>query len=72
MTGISSIGRRTIKSLIKEFKNDKQYCASSKERKEGYTVKECAEALLAFIKTYYAKSAQHRTPNPENIEHLIR
>jgi len=65
MTGISSIGRRTIKSIIKEFKNDKQYCASSKERKEGYTVKECAEALLAFIKTYYDKEFSEGASKPD-------
>lgn len=53
-TGIVSIGERTIKSLISEFKS-KEKAFSSKVRTTNYTVNSISKRLLTFINKNYLK-----------------
>jgi hypothetical protein len=49
-TGITSIGNRTIKSLIEECKSKESVFL---EKPESYTVKEIADKILIFISRYF-------------------
>lgn len=51
-TGIASIGKRTIKSLIEEFKS-KEPAFRSKPKPKNYTVKSIAKKILDFITKKY-------------------
>jgi 5'-3' exonuclease len=51
-TGIASIGKRTIKSLIEEFKS-KEPAFWKKPKPKNYTVKSIAEKILEFIAKKY-------------------
>jgi hypothetical protein len=54
-TGIASIGNRTIKSLINEFKEKRGTVRRPKRRKVPNTTEGIANELLAFIADYYVK-----------------
>lgn len=54
-TGIASIGNRTIKSLINEFKATSKSPIKIKEGNVPYTTEGIANELLTFIGDYYAK-----------------
>ena len=60
VTGISSIGNRTIQSLILDFKGKEKVF----KRKINYTVNSIARKLLNFIMTYYEPEYSHRTYKP--------
>jgi len=51
-TGISSIGNRTIKSLVRQFKETDDLFRYD-EDSANYTVHSVSEKLLSFIKKYY-------------------
>lgn len=51
-TGIASIGSRTIKSIIREFKA-KQTTLTKGRKPNNYTVNSIGKKLLAFIMPYY-------------------
>lgn len=64
-TGISSIGNRTIKSLINEFKG--KHAESSPLFQQGfqdYTVKMIAESLLETINKYYKETFKEWASKP--------
>lgn len=62
-TGIASIGKRTIRSLIEEFKN-KELAFKNADRRKNYTVKSTATKILKFIKNYYIKEYGTKEVNP--------
>ena len=49
LTGIASIGNRTIKSLILEFREKELPRIIKTRPKGGFTVKSVAQKLLKFI-----------------------
>jgi len=53
-TGINSIGNRTIKSIIKEFKSDKKAFRTN-PKPSNYTVRSIARKLLQFIMPFYTQ-----------------
>ncbi len=61
--GIASIGSRTIKSLIKEFK-DKEPNISKKNKPKNYTVDSVANKILNFISQYYEKEYPDERKRP--------
>ncbi|MCS4542344.1 MAG: hypothetical protein HY929_08560 [Euryarchaeota archaeon] len=61
LTGITSIGERTIKSLVEEFKTKKIKLIKSK----SYTVKDIAEKILEHILLYYEKEYPDEKSRPE-------
>ena len=63
-TGISSIGDRTIKSLIEEFKN-KEPAFSKRSKRKNYTVKSVARKTLDFITTKFEKEYKDGKSKPE-------
>ena len=68
-TGISSIGARTIKSLINEFKG-KDNAFSKKSRAPNYTVKSIGNRFLNFISKYYEKEYSQQMSKPA-LEFMI-
>jgi hypothetical protein len=64
-TGIASIGSRTIKSIIREFKTKEETFAPNGPRAENYTVNDVAQKLLDFILTYYTPGFAEQTHKPE-------
>jgi hypothetical protein len=70
ITGISSIGDRTIKSLISEFKRDKLTFPTltvpkSRKKVPDYTVDDIAHQLLDFILSFYDSEYDDSTYKPE-------
>ncbi|MFA5223635.1 MAG: hypothetical protein WC431_00490 [Candidatus Omnitrophota bacterium] len=61
LTGITSVGERTIKSLVDEFKTKKLKLMKSKV----YTVKDIADKLLEHILQYYEKEYPDEKSRPE-------
>lgn len=51
-TGITSIGNRTVKSLIEEFKNKESVC-QKKPKPKNYTVKGISKKILTHISQYF-------------------
>ena len=62
-TGIASIGSRTIKSIVREFKT-KESSFKAKRRPTNYTVKSIAQKLLDFIMKYYDPEFSKETYKP--------
>jgi hypothetical protein len=62
-TGIASIGTRTIKSIIREFKT-KETAFDKKQRPKNYTVASIAQKLLNFIMKYYEPEFSKLTYKP--------
>lgn len=62
ITGITSIGKRTVRSLIEEFKNKK---AKSIKRLKEYSVNDVAEKLKKHILTYYEKEYVEEKTQPD-------
>lgn len=60
-TGITSIGERTIKSLVEEFRIEKINPIET----EDYTVKNIAEKLMEHILQYYEKEYPDEKTRPE-------
>lgn len=67
-TGIASIGNRTIKSLIEEFKT-KEPAFQKRPKPTNYTVKGIAKKILKFVNNYFESeySDQKIKPNLELI-----
>lgn len=63
-TGITSIGSRTIKSIISEFKAKEKTIAGRKKRSANYTVSGVAQDLLDFIMTHYEPQYSKSTYKP--------
>jgi hypothetical protein len=61
LTGISSIGERTIKSLVEEFRTEKNKPIEA----EDYRVKNIAEKLMEHILQYYEKEYPDEKTRPE-------
>jgi len=66
ITGISSIGNRTIKSLINEFKTEDK---AFKKGATNYTVKTVAERLKTFIDGFY--QGEYKTTYKPPLELMI-
>lgn len=64
-TGIASIGERTIKSLIEEFKS-KESAFSKKPKPTNYTVKGIGNKILDFISQYF----ESEYPDEKRRPHL--
>lgn len=62
-TGIASIGDRTVKSLINEFKT-KKLVSSPKRKLTNYTVNSISKKLLKFIHDFYDKEFGKRGVKP--------
>lgn len=63
LTGISSIGNRTVKTLIAEFtRNDKAFAPVNKA---NYTVRSISERLLAFLRQRYDAEYGEQLYKPE-------
>ncbi|MCK9375520.1 MAG: hypothetical protein M0P73_05145 [Syntrophobacterales bacterium] len=69
-TGIASIGNRTIKSLIREFKVSEYAFTKDGMNSTDYTVDSIAQALLKFIVGYYEIEYLQWTSKPE-LEFMI-
>jgi len=54
-TGIASLGNRTIKSLINEFKS-KEAAFNNKKKPTNYTVKSIGKKLQNFVNEFYNKA----------------
>lgn len=67
-TGIASIGDRTIKSLLKEFKHSER-AFGTEPKPANYTVKSIANKILKFINEFYEKQfpEEERRPDLEFI-----
>jgi len=64
-TGIASLGDRTIKSLINEFKS-KEPAFNNKKKPTNYTVKSIGKKLLNFINKFYKEAySEERMPHLE-------
>lgn len=63
ITGLSSIGDRTIKGLIAEFKR-KDKVFKTKPKPTNYTVKSVAERFFKFISTFYNDVYPDETHRP--------
>lgn len=63
-TGIASIGDRTIKSLLKEFKH-KVRAFHTKPKPTNYTVKSIGDKILKFINKYYEKEFPEEKRRPD-------
>lgn len=61
ITGITSIGERTIKSLVEEFRTKK----SEHIKGENYTVENIAEKLMEHVLQYYEKEYPDEKTRPE-------
>ncbi len=64
LTGIASIGNRTIKSLIFEFREKELKKIIKTRSKGGFTVKSVAQKLLKFIMKYYEVEYSERKYKP--------
>ena len=64
LTGIASIGNRTIKSLILEFREKECKTIFKTRSKGGFTVKSVAQKLLKFIMKYYEAEYSKRKYKP--------
>lgn len=62
ITGITSIGERTVRSLIEEFKNKK---TKPIKRLKEYSVDDVAEKLMKHILTYYEKAYVEEKTQPD-------
>lgn len=63
VTGISSIGNRTIKSLVNEFKRT-DVAFNKGKSPSNYTVKTLSNRLLKFIGEYYDKEHSEKMVKP--------
>lgn len=63
VTGISSIGDRTIKSLVNEFKRT-DVAFNEKKRPPNYTVNTISNRLFKFIGEYYKKKYSETMAKP--------
>lgn len=66
-TGIASIGDRTIKSLIEEFKRKEL----SLQGFADYTVKDIADRILTFISQYFEKQYPDEKKVRPNLEFIL-
>ncbi len=69
ITGIASIGERTIKSLINEFKNN-DIAFNKNKKPANYAVKKVAGRLLKFIDPFYQKEYEKLRGKPP-LEFMI-
>lgn len=65
ITGIASIGNRTIKSLIREYKVSETIFTKEGKKTTDYTVHNIAQKLLDFITGYYEKEYSQWTHKPD-------
>lgn len=65
ITGIASIGKRTIKSLIREFKVSETMFTQEGKKAYDYTVNNISQKLLDFITLYYTKEYSEWTYKPD-------
>ena len=68
ITGITSIGERTIKSLVSEFKNKKMIVGTRKPA--NYTIKSISEKLLKFVHGFYDTEYEKLAHKPK-LEFLV-
>ena len=67
-TGIASIGNRTIKSLINEFKS-KETAFNNKKKPTNYTVKSIGKKLQNFVNEFFNKA--YSTERKPHLEFMI-